>query len=207
MDTDNVRARLEATFGKALPQALFYNFDIALRFELSLDGDWPTRILQAHRRARTIFDALSTPAHQWVPIFAAYGPSREACAARFSADLLQTYGIPSSRLSHLWSEDDPIDEVDGWPRHFFALSPAPSIDACLLAAVSSDCPTLVMPFAGLPYFVDFESEIIVWTYDDRGVDVVATHPTHLKPLYDRFNDWLLEYDRARMDGAFLDNRR
>ncbi|MEN7535828.1 DUF3885 domain-containing protein [Aurantiacibacter flavus] len=58
-------ARLEATFGNCLPEALFNNFDYSLRFELAQGGDWPTRILQACSRARTILDNLPTADDEW----------------------------------------------------------------------------------------------------------------------------------------------
>ena len=39
-------------------------------------------------------------------------------------------------------------------------------------------------------------------YDDRGMDVIGPNHALLADLYHRFNERLLDYDRARMDGFF-----
>jgi len=39
-------------------------------------------------------------------------------------------------------------------------------------------------------------------YDDRGVDVISTHPNNLKALYKKYNEWILDYDREMIDAIF-----
>ena len=39
-------------------------------------------------------------------------------------------------------------------------------------------------------------------YDDRGLDVIARQPEVLVPLYRTFNQWILDYDRERIDQVF-----
>ncbi len=54
----------------------------------------------------------------------------------------------------------------------------------------------------ISYLVDFESGILLHVYDDRGMDVIATNASTLLPIYQEFDSWLLDYDRARMSKIF-----
>lgn len=51
------------------------------------------------------------------------------------------------------------------------------------------------------WLVDFEREVILHAYDDRGLDVISTNKAALLPLYEDFADWLLDYDREKMDAS------
>ena len=52
------------------------------------------------------------------------------------------------------------------------------------------------------YLADVERGVLAHPYDDRGMDVIGPDKALLKELYDRFNAYLLDYDRARMDARF-----
>jgi hypothetical protein len=49
------------------------------------------------------------------------------------------------------------------------------------------------------FFIDPEKHLILHMYDDRGLDVIATNPTALQHIYSVCNDWILDYDRDRID--------
>jgi Domain of unknown function (DUF3885) len=38
--------------------------------------------------------------------------------------------------------------------------------------------------------------------DDRGLDLIAAERESLQPVYDAFDEWLLDYDRASADQVF-----
>lgn len=52
------------------------------------------------------------------------------------------------------------------------------------------------------YFLHLEKRLIFLMYDDRGLDIVAADKETLRPIYERFNDWILDYDRAQIDDQF-----
>ena len=35
-------------------------------------------------------------------------------------------------------------------------------------------------------------------YDDRGCDLLATSPETIRDIYDKYNDWILDYDRNEL---------
>lgn len=53
------------------------------------------------------------------------------------------------------------------------------------------------------YFVNSNNNILYHLYDDRGADIVSNNKDILKPLYNDFNNWILEYDRKRIDESFI----
>ena len=143
-------------------------------------------------------DHLPTSDQEWEVVFAVYGEDGESTLASFEPNLLKTYGCGTDGLRLLGEI-----HVDGaFQRSLIALDPPPSISACLLAALAGDCPSLVSPFPASPYLIDWQREIIVFPYDDRGMDIVATSRTTLQPTYDLFRNWLLDHDRPRMDRTF-----
>jgi hypothetical protein len=52
------------------------------------------------------------------------------------------------------------------------------------------------------YLIDSHSTILFHLYDDRGLDVVAANKESLRSLYERFNVWILDYDRKKIDLLF-----
>nr|WP_280818068.1 DUF3885 domain-containing protein [Zongyanglinia huanghaiensis] len=52
------------------------------------------------------------------------------------------------------------------------------------------------------YFVDFKKGIVLYAYDDRGMDVSAVRKEDLMSLYKNRNSWLLEYGFDEMKTVF-----
>lgn len=79
---------------------------------------------------------------------------------------------------------------------------SPDIEILIWNSVAQDFGCLPRVRDFLSHFVDFEKGLVMHVYDDRGMDVIATTPDPLVELYTKFNGWLLDYDRARMDATF-----
>jgi hypothetical protein len=52
------------------------------------------------------------------------------------------------------------------------------------------------------FFINTKKNIIYYLYDDRGLDLVSNDEKNLKDIYTKFNDWILDYDRERIDKVF-----
>lgn len=60
------------------------------------------------------------------------------------------------------------------------------------------------PFVkGRCLFINHTKDIVLNLYDDRGMDVVALEKRALEQLYKSHSDFILEYDRERIDEMFL----
>lgn len=52
------------------------------------------------------------------------------------------------------------------------------------------------------FFINTKKNIIYYLYDDRGLDLVSNEKKNLKHIYTKFNDWILDYDRERINKIF-----
>ena len=52
------------------------------------------------------------------------------------------------------------------------------------------------------YWMNTRDSILFHLYDDRGCDIIGANKEMLHPIYVQYNDWLLDYDRTRMDERF-----
>ena len=52
------------------------------------------------------------------------------------------------------------------------------------------------------YFVNIDKKIIFNMYDDRGLDIIAADQQTLYTIYQKHNDWILDYDRETIDKQF-----
>lgn len=52
------------------------------------------------------------------------------------------------------------------------------------------------------FFINVNNKTIFHFYDDRGLDIVASQKKSLQELYGNYNDWILDYDRERIDRIF-----
>lgn len=55
------------------------------------------------------------------------------------------------------------------------------------------------------YIINKTAGTIFHVYDDRGCDVIATSPDALREVYELCDDWILEYDRQRIEAVFAND--
>lgn len=53
------------------------------------------------------------------------------------------------------------------------------------------------------YFINISKKTIFHIYDDRGCDVISPSREALTDIYKEYNDWILDYDRERINNVFL----
>lgn len=58
-------------------------------------------------------------------------------------------------------------------------------------------------FASNVYFTDTHNSILFHLYDDRGADLVTNDKEILRPIYEKLNSWILDYDREKIDEIFI----
>jgi hypothetical protein len=55
---------------------------------------------------------------------------------------------------------------------------------------------------GEVFFVNTSKNLILNMYDDRGLDIIAKEKGTLEKIYKEYNDWILDYDREKIDSVF-----
>jgi hypothetical protein len=209
---DRPIAKIEEAFGwRGFPDALFYQSEHALRFELAGDvEEGALRLVRAMERARAVVDEVFTGSESLTAIVSQYDGERRTSRGAAAFKTLTKIGFRASfgRPDRAFQGDENYIAQFGEDlcRYWYASDfqkTDDSLAALIWAALGAELP--IAPKArwiGSIYIVDFERKIVVWPYDDRGLDVLAPNGSILRPLYHRLNGWLLDYDREAMDAKF-----
>ncbi len=205
MKQAKLRSEALQIFGEnAFTTALFYQYEGALRFELSGEGSRFDQFLQALRRSEELVeDIFSETDDLHVCISGFFENSIFATRPVLSALAKCEIKIPETR--DIWGEPYNVDlgEEDGsWYRASLCFSvDKQEIRKFLWGALSADLDIKPALMAKV-YLYSPAKKVLVHPYDDRGMDVIGSNPDLMKDLYRRYNDWLLEYDRKAMDAIY-----
>ncbi|WCN15511.1 DUF3885 domain-containing protein [Marinomonas mediterranea] len=114
--------------------------------------------------------------------------------------------FPKSNKEH-WSEfdDEWVDDEDfansRW--HYIAFEvPLECLVNALWCALATDLGGIEPSPSANIYLFNLEKSVMIFPYDDRGMDVVGKNKLLLQGLYNQFGNYLLDYDREAMDAVF-----
>ncbi len=193
----------------------FHNNEGALRFELGVGDDPLSYKVTALNRFDTILDDLG---FKESPIgVAAYCYTYDANEFE-PPEPLHRQLLPFARRIRTWGDikfcrseflllphefDPHLPNSTGISAYHFGMC---SIDQGLFSSwlmyhLMHDFGICETPLLML---FNLDLGIMINPYDDRGMDVFGPNRDLLKMLYDKRNDWLLDYDRERMDAAYKD---
>lgn len=205
--------RLESAFGFArLPHPIFHTFEFALRFEL---GTFPNktepvaRFLGALDRARAVVHDLFEQSEKVSVVVAYTGYKKRGKRERKTVLQVEALGFPGGFLGK--PEREPMNDTDYMTQfgedlyEYFHCAELPEWDShadVVLWSAMARWPIRPVARWASFYLIDFDRRILISPYDDRGMDVAAMTPDILVPIYTNYSDWLLDYDRAKMDADF-----
>lgn len=191
------------------PIALFYNAPVGIRFEIgeSKNMFFPgtRRINPAYRnnaliRAKTLFDDLPySPNILRIDIY----PQEKST---FKRDILRVISKIGLLPPHETITQRRFDEHSSYIQEhlYWDLSTSTyQADKLLLEIINGDLDGY-SELCGSTYFLNTECPILYYLYDDRGADVIAKDKSCLRPLYQKYSSWILEYDRERIDRIFAE---
>jgi len=98
-----------------------------------------------------------------------------------------------------WDEDDEIilQLQLYWDLKRIVFSP----DKLLKEIIKADIGGHSMLVSNV-YFMNAYDFVLFHLYDDRGADLVAADKDLLRPIFERFNKWILDYDREQINKTF-----
>ncbi|SDZ27251.1 DUF3885 domain-containing protein [Thermoactinomyces sp. DSM 45892] len=189
-----------------LKSPLFYNAPFGIRFELGSDLGWDDgRMDQILFRTQTLFhESFSSKEEMYFVIFTDVWNEEMKCK---DEDLVfnsyrkcLSHEIPQKDISKIELpfryEDDDIDYTIT-NRYCLKCNVGDFRSGTYLRdKVNED-------IYGDSYLINLNRGLIFYFYDDRGMDIVATRKDVLAELYTKYSDWILEYDRKKIDNLFL----
>lgn len=201
-----IRNQVYKEFGKkAFKHGLFYLYEKSLRFELSTDGSFVEQFHQALSKGIEILNALFNEQDEVYACISFYG--KKGLLANLSVfKQLKELDIEIDKHScEIWQEKCPKDEDFPETDYFrtFIIIPVSRTEVfkLLWSAIASDFNIHPKVNAKL-YFFNLKLAVLAHPYDDRGMDIIGENFELKRRLFNKFNHYLLDYDRDTMNSSF-----
>lgn len=217
---DSINQFLKDHFNNlTLRPPLFYLCDYGIRFEIAIpwvEHENKNNLNQIKDRTITIFNKVFNEEDEIILVTDIHCEKYNTILQKRPTKVYQKYIKDKgniTRLQHkvlpnVFMEDEDGEDYADMVTHRFSL-PCKKSDIRfqqLLTAISYEDfhhPTRILKgHAGHGmdiYFINVTRKMIYHLYDDRGCDVVAAHKEDLYTLYHECNDWILDYDREKID--------
>lgn len=203
----NLRNEIERAFqGTAFARPLYYSYPGGLRFELSETGGIIEQFLTALRKSTTICGDIFSDAETFVVCLRTHSGSH-GFMHRAKIQAFRSAGIDIPPERSVWSEEIDVEEwyCEEEPEYWINIAfeaPIASLQALLWCALAKDFGVIEPNPHVDVYLFNLPKQVMVFPYDDRGMDVVGPNAPLLSQLYKRHNQYLLDYDRSAMDATF-----
>lgn len=194
--------------GFSLKQPLFYRANFGIRFELGhlieADDLLDVRYLErSYERARRLFESLHAPLDDLLIVMDVWHDGKE----KSLKPMLGNYRryVKKEWLFQLTVQTITISEdgEDSFIERFCLKCRTKDIRyKALLKDICRQDLGMTPNISHPVYVINTRTKTIFNVYDDRGCDVIATSVETLRPLYERYNDWILLYDREKIDALF-----
>lgn len=189
--------------GQKISTPLYFNGNLGLRFDLEVgETDTEEYFVEVARRSTLLFEAAFDPDDNVFLIFRDYKWKRRKI--RF-----KNYCF--NQISDLKKEEvaysivrDIYEKNDIFNLALLKLKTNRiNYKNILTATANTDFPPRQPRFKFFSnveiYFVNATKNLVFHMYDDRGLDIIASEAKTLKPIYIKFNDWILEANREKID--------
>lgn len=208
---------LNANFKKLRIRAsLFFNWDIALRFDLQDGGvDTDDYFEEVFIRSTSLFQSAFNPNDSVFLILMDYKYKRTKIRSgnfcfRQIRDL-SGHEIAYLKVHKLYDPNDSLDV-----RNVAVIKSdieRTDYKNILKAIGNTDFPQRqprldkngVFTSKEI-FFINIDRKLIFHMYDDRGLDIIASDVEQLRPIYNKYDSWLLESNREKMDRLFNKNK-
>lgn len=193
---------------------LFYNGDIGIRFKLGVNYDYNNiyencpYLEGVYNRAITLFQSLHSKTDD-IYIVVDVNDYADGETFKHKLNIFSKYVKEKSDLFKLQKNTIPYvfpeDDEDGlYKTHRFTLKCKVSDLKYIpmLKAICNQDMGIKPSIFHRVYFINVNKNTIFHIYDDRGCDVLATSPNTIRDMYHTYNDWILDYDRKKIDKVF-----
>lgn len=199
--------------GLQLKSPLFYSSAIAIRFELGGNLEEQSRVERVIHRALSIFNEINQPTDDvYLTVFVdSWGENPVASFEKDVYELFLAYAsgvrtedIDKREQEFRYKDPDENDDDTVTLRYCTKVKVKDLKVEELLGAIANREMGYEPRIIGDIFLVNETKKSIFYVYDNRGMDVVADDTKTLRTVYDKYNNWILDYDRSRIDKIFLD---
>ncbi|WP_372867571.1 DUF3885 domain-containing protein [Planomicrobium okeanokoites] len=200
--------------GIELVPALFYAWEPGLRFEIAdpkRSYEEPNFLAQAFERSTALFDAAFNDEDEILFVTDLITWQNNSFIRKKPVNVYKKYIKQPQALYKLQLEEIELPEFDEnitTRRFSYACRKKDIRYPQLLQAIcyqDFNHPSRITNYQGSDaqiYLINISKQLIYHLYDDRGCDIIAANKENILFLYEKYNDWILDYDRNKIDALF-----
>lgn len=194
----------------------FYLWDIGIRFELGNPNNSPFIDQEKEKynelyfsgsleRAVGIFESAFTPEDNVILVFQSVAYNRRRIRKNnFCFKQIEKFNHSNVEYRKVYR----FYELDGlygkWNRSILNTKTKYINYKNILSAISNlDFRLRTPQIGGEVFFINTTKNLILNMYDDRGLDIISKEKSTLAPIYEKFNSWILDYDREKINQVFM----
>lgn len=205
---------LETFSNLELRPPLFYSWAIGIRFKLGVNYDYNNiyencpYLEGVYNRAITLFQSLHSETDDMYIVVDVddYADGENFkhklnIFSKYVKEKSDLFKLQKNTIPYVFPEDD---EGGVYKTHRYTLKCKVS-DLKYIPMIKAICNQdmgIKPRIFHRVYFININKNTIFHIYDDRGCDVLATSPNTIRDMYHTYNDWILEYDRNKIDKVF-----
>lgn len=184
---------------------------IHVRFELGepFDNGTDERIYQVNYRVTNIFqslfneeDSIYVLIRDWQQEDPMFGNARP----NYLYELLDNQAFESEIITKVVEDEDPDGNIilteSKYRQHILSTKIGNIKYKKILEGIANYEQGREPSIGQSVYFIDKERDIIFYMYDDRGCIVFADKVEKIRCLYERYNNWIVDYWRSYIDELF-----
>lgn len=178
---------------------LFYNWDIGIRFELEKrDPEQSEKDYIEHvfYRSEKLFNAFFDPSDEMYLVSNIY--VERLNKKRFFPTIVKNKktlrNVASYPIVNPYIDDDEPEEDRKAKRIILKCHKKDLRKNIIRKYFYSEVAEI--------FFINVDKQFIYFIYDSRGCDLVSNKVDTIQPFYEQFYDWILDYDRDRIDKVF-----
>lgn len=179
---------------KLMP-GLFYSWEPAIRFELGdpNENNHMKYIAGSYERAAALYNNLQRPDDECIIVM-------DVLEVDLKRKNLTSF-LNRSQHFRITMTTYELEEILFYRFEIACKAEEISVLKLLRAVVHSD----LGEKPNIPhrvYILNKRTQTIFHVYDDRGCDVLGSDVEMLRPLYEQYNDWILDYNRDAITHVF-----
>lgn len=194
-----------------LESPLFYNAPIGLRFELGVQyrgGDNPFYFTNVLLRSSMIFREVFDSNEEMIVIVNSFSNIEPYTCFNLREEIFPTYlkdkrlmkEVITTEIERNYEDNGDLSIVK---YQHILICKMESIDYnSILKAIAHHDFGIEPSISDSVFFINPYKHIIYHMYDDRGMDLISESKETLFPIYQKYNSWILAYDKKQIDNIF-----
>lgn len=191
---------------------LFYRWDFGLRFDLQTEETGTNEYFQeVTKRASTIFHSVFASSDKVFLVYMDYKYKRQKIRL-LNFTFKQIENLQQTEISYTKEKRlyEPSDKFEVRNIAIVKLTADRIHHQNILTAIgNTDFPPRIPRLDNNSiltnkevYFINIDKKLIFHMYDDRGLDLISADKESLRSIYEKYNDWILDNDREKIQKQF-----